>query len=97
MLWAPMASVVNASGQQVLVNSIKETIAEGNVTSLEAAQFAIQLAWLTQKNPSVPEVEIIFPSFPGTPGLPLSDGSLGVWMPSSHVVSTQIMYGRHRS
>ncbi|KAJ3545581.1 hypothetical protein NM688_g5610 [Phlebia brevispora] len=85
MLWAPMASVAHGSDLQVLVNSIQSTIAQGDVTPLEAAQFAIQKTWLTQKNPSVPEVQIIFPSLPGSPGLPLPDGSLGVWMPSSHV------------
>lgn len=93
ILWAPMASVVNASGRQALVDSILETIANGGVTPLEMAQFAVQLAWLTQKNPKVPEVQVIFASLPGTPGLPLPDGSLGVWMPSSHVVSPQTLYG----
>ncbi len=84
-----MASVVNASSRQALVDSILETTAKGDITPLEMAQFAIQLAWLTQKNPSVPEVQVIFPSLPGTPGLPLPNGALGAWMPSSHVVSTQ--------
>ncbi|KAF7800040.1 hypothetical protein EIP86_011283 [Pleurotus ostreatoroseus] len=85
ILWAPMASVVNASGRQTLVNNLLDTIAGGDVTPLETAQFTIQLGWLTQENPTVPEVQVIFPSLPGTPGLPLSDGSLGVWMPTSHV------------
>ena len=87
MLWAPMASVASTAGKQALVNNIRQTLAQGGVTALEASQFAIQLSWLTQKNPSVPEVQVIFAALPGTPGLPLPDGSLGVWMPSSHVVS----------
>ena len=93
ILWAPIASVVNASGRQTLVNSLLDTIAGGDVTPLETTQFTIQLGWLTQENPTVPEVQVIFPSLPGTPGLPLSDGSLGVWMPTSHVVSPQTLNG----
>ncbi|KAJ3544486.1 hypothetical protein NM688_g5736 [Phlebia brevispora] len=85
MLWAPMASVAHGSDLQVLADSIETTITQGNVTALEAAQFTIQYAWLTQSNLSVPEVEVIFPSLPGSPGYPLPDGSLGIWMPSSHV------------
>ena len=93
ILWAPMASIVNASDRQTLVSKLLDTIAGGDVTPLETAQFTIQLAWLTQKNPTVPEVQVIFPSLPGTPGLPLSDGSLGVWMPTSHVVSPKTLNG----
>lgn len=87
MLWAPMASVAGPTGTQQLIDNLKDNLLAGNVTALEAAQFEIQLGWLQQAKPSVPEVEIIFANIPGTPGLPLGDGQLGMWMPSSHVVS----------
>jgi choline dehydrogenase-like flavoprotein len=80
--------VANNTALDGLVNEIDAEINSGTLTPLQLAQYKIQRNWLTATsgdNAAVNEAEFIFANFPGTPGLPLGDGTFGAWMPVAHV------------
>lgn len=82
-----MKSLATPATFSLLVSELEGYLASSNLTDLERKQFELQLGWLTQSNPVVPEGQIIFANLPGSTGLPLPDNQTGVWLPSSHVVS----------
>ncbi|GJJ15704.1 hypothetical protein Clacol_009982 [Clathrus columnatus] len=84
-LWSPMKSIASSSAFNTLVQELKSYLASSTLTPMERQQFQLQLGWLTQSNPVVPEGQIIFANLPGSTGLPFPDGSTGMWLPSSHV------------
>ena len=80
--------MANTTAFDDLVNTINAEIYSGTLTPLQLSQYEIQRNWLTATSggsAAVNEAEFIFANFPGTPGLPLGDGSVGAWMPVAHV------------
>lgn len=80
--------MANGTSFDDLVNTINAEINSGTLTPLQRAQYNIQRTWLTAtsgNDAAVNDAQFIFANFPGTPGLPLEDGSIGAWMPVAHV------------
>ena len=80
--------MANGTAFDDLVNAINAEIDSGTLTPLQRAQYNIQRTWLTAtsgNDAAVDEAQFIFANFPGTPGLPLGDGSIGAWMPVAHI------------
>ena len=80
--------MANGTAFDDLVNTINAEINSETLTPLQLVQYNIQRTWLTATSgddAAVNEAGFIFANFPGTPGLPLGDGSIGAWMPVTHI------------
>ncbi|KAF8993192.1 hypothetical protein BDQ17DRAFT_1453788, partial [Cyathus striatus] len=84
ILWTSMKSITSTADYLLLLKTIGVELLSPTLSAIERKAFEIQLSWLAKTSPT-PEAEVILASLPGTPGLPIGDGTYGIWMPVCHL------------
>lgn len=65
---------------------IFDDITVNAVTPLAKAQYKLLKEWLENPQENTAEALLMFASVPGSAGMPLPDGGLGMWLPMAHFV-----------
>ncbi|KAF9004008.1 hypothetical protein BDQ17DRAFT_1424969 [Cyathus striatus] len=92
LLTTTMASMsVDDKGQETmdkLVSLISGLATDTNISPITRAQYELQKHWLTNPQENIGDSIIILASIPGYSGVPGPDGSLGLWLPMTHLHPT---------
>jgi hypothetical protein len=94
-LYTTLQAATSPEQHATLLGLLDSYLSSETLTPLERVQFEIQRQWLSSRNSSVADVEVIFGNLPGSPGMPLPDGQITAWLPGAHLVPSPRVFCGH--
>jgi hypothetical protein len=79
--------VVDPNAHAELVKLLDSYLASEDLSPMERTQFKLQREWLTNDR-AVPDAVVMYANLPGAVGLPLPDGTMTLWLPTVHLISS---------